>query len=416
VPDFLAFPCGWGKFPEYVEAKKGVDARIPGSAFRRKVQESTVSMPPSESRPPVNSTAAVNGWLVLILVVMAAALTFRIIVDSVRNQPDYTPRTVTPRGSLAEDEQSTIRLFEAASPSVVWIHTQGYERIGQDAVAKRELTSGTGVIWDEQGRIITNLHVVEASVFGGIGAVSSCDIAVLQIRAAAGELQPVTLGTSDDLKVGQRVFAIGSPFGMNQTLSSGIISGLDREVAGNSDVVLKRLIQTDAAINPGNSGGPLLDSSGRLIGINTAILSRSGDSAGIGFAVPVNDVVQSVQAVIAESQRPQTPTMGIAVLDEATAEDNGISISDLPAGVVVLQVYPNSPAARAGLVGCRVQMGAIILGDILVAMDDRPLQTASDLRQVLSEHQAGDTVRVRVLRNGRIGEAEVQLQPLKVLL
>ncbi|MFN9237576.1 MAG: S1C family serine protease, partial [Planctomyces sp.] len=244
-------------------------------------------MPPSESRPPVNSTAAVNGWLVLILVVMAAALTFRIIVDSVRNQPDYTPRTVTPRGSLAEDEQSTIRLFEAASPSVVWIHTQGYERIGQDAVAKRELTSGTGVIWDEQGRIITNLHVVEASVFGGIGelevelpnkqvfavdfigAVSSCDIAVLQIRAAAGELQPVTLGTSDDLKVGQRVFAIGSPFGMNQTLSSGIISGLDREVAGNSDVVLKRLIQTDAAINPGNSGGPLLDSSGRLIGINT---------------------------------------------------------------------------------------------------------------------------------------------------
>lgn len=393
-----------------------------------------MSMTPSDSRPPVNSTAAVNGWLVLILVVMAAALTFRLVVDSVRNQPDYTPRTVTPRGSLADDEQSTIRLFEAASPSVVWIHTQGYQRIGPDAVAKRELTSGTGVVWDEQGRIITNLHVVEASVSYGIGelevelpnkrvfavdfigAVSSCDIAVLQIRAEAGELQPVTLGTSEDLKVGQRVFAIGSPFGMNQTLSSGIISGLDREVAGNSDVVLKRLIQTDAAINPGNSGGPLLDSSGRLIGINTAILSRSGDSAGIGFAVPINDVVQSVQAVIAESQRPQAPTMGIAVLDEATAEDNGISISDLPAGVVVLQVYPNSPAARAGLTGCRVEMGAIILGDILVSIDDRPLQSASDLRQVLSEHQAGDKVRVRVLRNGRVGEAEVQLQSHKVLL
>jgi S1-C subfamily serine protease len=331
-----------------------------------------VSTSQSDFRPPANSTAAVNGWLVLILAVMASALTFRIVVDSVRNKPDYTPRTVTPRGSLAEDEQSTIRLFEAASPSVVWIHTQGYERIGPDATAKRELTSGTGVIWDEQGRIITNLHVVEGAVFKGIGelevelpnkqvfavdfigAVSSCDIAVLQIRASAGDLQPVTLGTSDDLKVGQRVFAIGSPFGMNQTLSAGIISGLDREVAGNSDVVLKRLIQTDAAINPGNSGGPLLDSSGRLIGINTAILSRSGDSAGIGFAVPADDVVRSVKAVIAESQRPQFPTMGIGVLDEATAEDNNILISDLPAGVVVLRVYQNSPAERAGLVGCRV--------------------------------------------------------------
>jgi S1-C subfamily serine protease len=365
---------------------------------------------------------------------MASALTFRIVVDSVRNQPDYTPRTVTPKGNLAEDEQTTIRLFEAASPTVVWIHTQGYERIGPDAVAKRELTSGTGVIWDEDGRIITNLHVVEGSVFGGvgelevelpnkqvlpvdfIGAVSSCDIAVLQIRAAPKELQPVTLGTSNDLKVGQRVFAIGSPFGMNQTLSSGIISGLDREVQGNSDVVLKRLIQTDAAINPGNSGGPLLDSSGRLIGINTAILSRSGDSAGIGFAVPINDVVQSVQAVITESQLPPSPTLGIAVLDDATAEANGISVSDLPAGVVVLQVYENSPAAKAGLRGCRVQMGAIILGDILVAIDDQPLPSARELRPVLDRHQPGDIVRVRVLRNGRIGEVNVELQALKVLL
>lgn len=393
-----------------------------------------MSTPQSDFRPPASSTAAVNGWLVLILAVMASALTFRIVVDSVRNKPDYTPRTVTPRGSLAADEQSTIRLFEAASPSVVWIHTQGYERIGPDATAKRELTSGTGVIWDEQGRIITNLHVVEGAVFKGIGelevelpnkqvfavdfigAVSSCDIAVLQIRASAGDLQPVTLGTSDDLKVGQRVFAIGSPFGMNQTLSAGIISGLDREVAGNSDVVLKRLIQTDAAINPGNSGGPLLDSSGRLIGINTAILSRSGDSAGIGFAVPADDVVRSVKAVIAESQRPQFPTMGIGVLDEATAEDNNILISDLPAGVVVLRVYQNSPAERAGLVGCRVQMGAIILGDILVAIDDRPLLSVSDLRQVLSEHKPGDKVRVRVLRNGLIGDTEVELQQRKVLL
>jgi S1-C subfamily serine protease len=400
----------------------------------RRKQESTVSLSPTDSRPPANSTAAVNGWLVLILVVMASALTFRIVVDSVRNQPDYTPRTVTPRGNLADDELTTIRLFEAASPTVVWIHTQGYERIGPDAVAKRELTSGTGVIWDEDGRIITNLHVVEGSVFGGvgelevelpnkqvfpvdfIGAVSSCDIAVLQIRAAPKDLQPVTLGTSNDLKVGQRVFAIGSPFGMNQTLSSGIISGLDREVQGNSDVVLKRLIQTDAAINPGNSGGPLLDSSGRLIGINTAILSRSGDSAGIGFAVPINDVVQSVQAVITESQLPSSPTVGIAVLDDATAEANGISVSDLPAGVVVLQVYENSPAAKAGLRGCRVQMGAIILGDILVAIDDQPLPSARELRPVLDRYQPGDIVRVRVLRNGRTGEVNVELQALKVLL
>lgn len=273
-----------------------------------------------------------------------------------------------------------------------------------------------GAVFKGIGELEVELPNKQVFAVDFIGAVSSCDIAVLQIRASAGDLQPVTLGTSDDLKVGQRVFAIGSPFGMNQTLSAGIISGLDREVAGNSDVVLKRLIQTDAAINPGNSGGPLLDSSGRLIGINTAILSRSGDSAGIGFAVPADDVVRSVKAVIAESQRPQFPTMGIGVLDEATAEDNNILISDLPAGVVVLRVYQNSPAERAGLVGCRVQMGAIILGDILVAIDDRPLLSVSDLRQVLSEHKPGDKVRVRVLRNGLIGDTEVELQQRKVLL
>ena len=324
-----------------------------------------------------------------------------------RNQPDYTPRTVTPRGNLAEDEQTTIRLFEAASPTVVWIHTQGYERIGPDAVAKRELTSGTGVIWDEDGRIITNLHVVEGSVFGGvgelevelpnkqvlpvdfIGAVSSCDIAVLQIRAAPKELQPVTLGTSNDLKVGQRVFAIGSPFGMNQTLSSGIISGLDREVQGNSDVVLKRLIQTDAAINPGNSGGPLVNASGAVIGVNSAIASlgssfggQSG-SIGLGFAIPINQAKRTAEQLIATGKSSH-PILGISL--DMNFAGPGAVIPNTRRSIIAA-----GPADKAGLQS----------GDVITYLDGEKIDNADELIVAIRSHAPGDKVEITFTRNGK---------------
>ncbi|MEI7702469.1 MAG: trypsin-like peptidase domain-containing protein [Planctomycetia bacterium] len=385
---------------------------------------------PSSTR---TSAASANGWLVTILAVMAAVLLYRTVMDSLANRPNYTPRIVAPRGDLALDEKATISIFQAASPSVAYVRTN-LKQPTSGEVRELEVSSGTGIVWDENGLIVTNLHVVEKTVFEGVGklevqlsgghlfdaefvgAVAKHDIAVLRIRATPADLDPITLGTSDDLNVGQKVFAIGNPFGFDRTLSTGVIGGLNRTVGGQAETILAGMIQTDAAINPGNSGGPLLDSAGRLIGVNTAIVSAGGDSAGLGFAVAVNDVVKAVKSIMDASLNDKTPSLGVSILDAETAMENGIPENLLTGGLIVLNVYPATPAAGAGILGCRRRGFQVFLGDQIVAIDGTTVQTLDELRNILSTKKAGDTVTLKTVRGNQVLNIPVTLGNRQVLL
>jgi S1-C subfamily serine protease len=392
--------------------------------------------------PSDKHTPAANGWLVIVLIGLVAVLLFKTITDTWKNRHDYTQRTVTPRGELASDEAARVELFEMVSPSVVFVRMKANG--GPQAIdgrnSEQELGSGTGFVWDEDGHIVTNLHVVrdallrqgaelevqlgESSssaspqVFTAefVGAVSKHDIAVLKIAAEPSSLVPITLGSSDDLKVGQTVLAIGNPFGFERTLSTGVIGGLNRSVGSDDGNILAGMIQTDAAINPGNSGGPLLDSAGRLIGVTTAIVSTSGASAGLGFAVPVNDVHQSVELVMHEAINNQTPSMGIAILDSDTARDNGIPEQLLVGGLVVLYVYPNTPAEAVGLQGCSKQGRRFFLGDQITAINGQKIRTFDDLTSLMQTFKAGQTIQLNVVRGNLQSTVELTLEPRKVLL
>ena len=332
------------------------------------------------------------------------------------------PRSVTARGSLAEDEQSTIALFENARGSVVYITTKGQVR---DFWTRNVFTvprgTGSGFIWDDAGHVITNYHVIEnaseavVKLADGrdyraalVGASPAHDIAVLKIGVGFKRPPPVPLGTSHDLKVGQKVFAIGNPFGLDWTLTTGIVSALDRSLGGDNGVTIEHLIQTDAAINPGNSGGPLLDSAGRLIGINTAIYSPSGASAGIGFSVPVDTVNKVVPEIIAQG-RYIRPALGIEV-------DEGLNQRLTQAlkvkGVVILRVAQGSAAGAAGLKGATLNRdGGIVPGDIITAVGGKPVDGTGKLLSTLDDFKVGDTIKVTVLRQGHTLELPVTLQP-----
>lgn len=334
---------------------------------------------------------------------------------------DASPRTVAARGDLAADEKATIELFEKSRDSVVFITTKALVR---DRWTRNVFTvprgTGSGFIWDQAGHVITNFHVIqgasEATVrlsdgsdyrAALVGASPSHDIAVLRIGIGFKRSPPVPLGTSSDLKVGQKVFAIGNPFGLDWTLTTGIVSALDRSLSGNG-VTIEHLIQTDAAINPGNSGGPLLDSAGRLIGINTAIYSPSGASAGIGFAVPV-DTVNRVVPQLIRNGKYNRPALGIHL-------DEGINERLKPLlglkGIVILKVSPGSAAEQAGLKGATITPdGGIVPGDIITAVDGKPVDTVSRLLARLDDFSVGDTVKITVLRDGRALEFSVALQP-----
>lgn len=386
-----------------------------------------------EPSSPRTSAAAANTWLVGILAMMAGILLYRTIMDSLANRPNYTPRVVAPRGDLALDEKTTISIFQAASPSVAYVRTN-LKQSGSGEGRELEVSSGTGIVWDENGLVITNLHVIEKTVFEGVGklqvqlsgghffdaefvgAVAKHDIAVLRIRATPADLDPITIGTSDDLNVGQKVFAIGNPFGFDRTLSTGVIGGLNRTVGGQAETVLAGMIQTDAAINPGNSGGPLLDSAGRLIGVNTAIVSAGGDSAGLGFAVAVNDVVKAVSSIMDASLNDQTPSLGVSILDAETAMENGIPENLLTGGLIVLNVYPATPAAGAGVLGCRRRGFQVFLGDQIVAIEGTTVQSLDELRNILSAKKAGDTVTLKIVRGNQILNIPVTLGNRRVLL
>jgi S1-C subfamily serine protease len=333
-----------------------------------------------------------------------------------RPDPAHTP---LPEGLTAVEER-TIAIFRKTAPSVVYITTMAVRR---DLFRRDVMTipagTGSGFVWDDQGHIVTNYHVIrdadaarvtlsdqssyEAKL---VGHAIDKELAVLKISAPADKLQPLVRGTSHNLVVGQRALAIGNPFGLDHTLSVGVVSGLGREIKSLAERPIFGVIQTDAAINPGNSGGPLLDSSGRLIGINTAIYSPSGASAGIGFAVPVDTVERTVPQLIKHGKVVR-PGLGIQ-FDPSVQARAGVT------GVLVLGVMPDSPAARAGIQPTRrnPRSGDIVLGDIIVAIDGRKVENQNDLFKALDDKGVGDTVKVTVKRGDESKELSVILASL----
>lgn len=337
-------------------------------------------------------------------------------------QRDATARAVVARGDLAGDEQATIELFEQSRDSVVFISTRQRVRdFWTRNVFSVPRGSGSGFIWDDAGHVVTNYHVIQGASSatvrladgrdydaGLVGASPAHDIAVLRIGVGFKRPPPVPIGTSQDLRVGQKVFAIGNPFGLDWTLTTGIVSALDRSLPSESGVPIEHLIQTDAAINPGNSGGPLLDSAGRMIGITTAIYSPSGASAGIGFAVPVDTVNRVVPQLIRQG-RYIRPALGVEIDESVNRRLTAMLQAD---GVFVLSVAPGSAAAAAGLRGADIGPdGSFIAGDVIVAVEGKPVTSVGQLLSRLDDFQVGDTVRLEVTRDGQKVEVPVTLQP-----
>ena len=320
------------------------------------------------------------------------------------------------------DEENNIEVFKHASPSVVYITNSRLVRRSFFSLNPEEIPqgSGSGFIWDNRGYVVTNFHVIqnasrvtvtlqdgtawEARV---IGAEPDKDLAVLHIEAPARQLTPVELGDSSLLEVGRKVIAIGNPFGLDTTLTVGVVSALGREINSVTRRRIRDVIQTDAAINPGNSGGPLLNSLGQLIGVNTAIYSPSGASSGIGFAIPVNTVKKIVPELI-QYGRVQTPTLGISLFPPQYADYYrqrwGLS------GVIVLDVIEGGSPDREGMRGLTETSRGIVLGDVIVEIDDTPVNNEDDLLNVLENREAGDVVEVITQRDNRRQRYRIELQ------
>ena len=329
---------------------------------------------------------------------------------------DATRQDLESYTDLRPDEQAIVDLFENTSPSVVYITTitRRQDIFGRGVNVPQG--SGTGFIWDAEGHVVTNFHVVQGAssarvvmhdqtsyIAEFVGGSERHDLAVLRIDAPPDTLQQVRLGDSDRLRVGQNVYAIGNPYGLSATLTTGIVSALNRQIGGLDGSIIEDVIQLDAAINPGNSGGPLLDSRGRLIGITSQIASPSGASVGLGFAVPVNTVRRVVPQLIATGKYTAAQ-LGILPANQRTnrvvAQRFGV------AGVLIVQVVPNSGAARAGLRGTEPDA----LGDIIVQIDGEAVPTFADLRLILDRYQPGDEVDVTIFRDGDIQDAVVTLR------
>ena len=336
------------------------------------------------------------------------------------HDPQAVSRPVTARGDLAGDEQNTIDIFRSAAPSVVYITSIAVRRnLFSLNVYEIPQGTGSGFIWDRQGRIVTNFHVIsdasrlevtladhstwKASL---VGAAPDRDLAVLQITAPASKLQPIAVGESNNLLVGQKVFAIGNPFGLDQTLTTGIVSALGREITAVTGRTIHDVIQTDAAINPGNSGGPLLDSAGRLIGVNTAIYSPSGASSGIGFAVPVGEVNRVVPQIISKG-KVLRPGLGLTLANRSLTRDLGLE------GVLVLKVVSGSAAEQAGLRGTSQVGDGLVLGDIILAVNGRKVTDYDSLRDEIERYEVGASVLLTLLRDEATAEVSVQLEAMQ---
>jgi S1-C subfamily serine protease len=340
--------------------------------------------------------------------------------DSVHSQ-DAAPRPIAVRGGLEPAEQATVDLFEQASPSVVYITNVALRRdVFGFNVFEIPQGTGSGFVWDTRGYVVTNFHVIQGAQRAEVTLADSSswpaqlvgyepdkDLAVLKIEAPGHRLKAIRVGSSRDLRVGQQVYAIGNPFGFDQTLTTGVISALDREILSVTNRPIKGVIQTDAAINPGNSGGPLLDSAGRLIGVNTAIYSPRGAYIGIGFAVPVDTVNNIVPQLIAHGKVVR-PGLGVTVARDSVLRRAGVE------GVLVLQVSPGSGAERGGIQPTRRDAsGRIVLGDVIVAVDGEPIRNSGELTSVLTDYRVGDEVLVTVIRDQERRDLRVELQPLR---
>ena len=368
---------------------------------------------------PTTESLARPRWIRLFLCLMALLSASSLPPNpALAQQGVGQPRAITPRGELAADEKATIDLFERTRESVVYITTSSRVRdIWTRNVYSVPRGTGSGFVWDDAGHVITNFHVIEnasealVKLADGrefkaslVGVSKAHDLAVLRIKIPNRRPAPVPIGTSHDLRVGQKVYAIGNPFGLDWTLTTGIVSALDRSLGGEDGNSIDHLVQTDAAINPGNSGGPLLDSAGRLIGVNTAIYSPSGASAGIGFAIPVDEVNRIVPRLIREG-RIRRPVLGIAAASPAFNKALG-----LPPGVAILRVDPDGPAARAGLKPfVPVTEGSVVVGDLIVAIDGTPTPDLDTLLDALERYRPGDTVTLDVLRGTERRQVAVTL-------
>ncbi|MDX2274738.1 MAG: trypsin-like peptidase domain-containing protein [Hyphomonadaceae bacterium] len=328
--------------------------------------------------------------------------------------PGVNPQVIAARGTLAESEQATIEIFRAVSPSVVLVIAEGS---GGRRFAGEEVAAGTGFVWDAQGHVVTNNHVIAQArsivvrPAGGqgddipatvIGAAPNYDLAVLRLERPLNA-PPLAIGTSADLQVGQAAFAIGNPFGFDQTMTSGIVSALGRQLPTQTGREIGDVIQTDAAINPGNSGGPLLDSAGRVIGVTTAIYSPSGAYAGVGFAVPIDTVNRVVPLLISEGRAP-IAGIGIVAADPAVAARLGVE------GVLVWETASGGPAARAGLNPTDARRG--VLGDIIVEAEGRPVRRLADLTNALDRVGVGGQVDLVVRRGNNTERVSVPVEDI----
>lgn len=358
------------------------------------------------------SLPALRRWTPWMALTLAAALLVACWPHDASGRGDAPaqPRAVTPRGPLDADELNHIGVFKRVSPSVVHITTlQAQRDLFSRRVTEVPTGTGSGFVWDERGHIVTNFHVIQnanrakvtladQSEFEAtlVGAFADRDLAVLRIDAPTGKLPPIAMGSSRDLQVGQKVYAIGNPFGLDFTLTQGIVSALNREIESLTRRSIRGAIQTDAAINPGNSGGPLLDSAGRLIGVNTSIYSPSGASAGIGFAIPVDEVNRIVPRLIRDGRfiRPALGIDGTALGANAPHQ--------LPRGIAITGLVRGGPAEQAGLKPFRrLRNGTLELGDVITALNDAKVHDLDDLLTELEKRAPGDTVRLSVWRDGR---------------
>ena len=362
-----------------------------------------------------NSLLKFVGWMILVAVgyLIGTGATFLNKTSDAEDDKDSLVESTTyereavPRTDLTKGERATITLFEDAAPSVAFINTSNYRR----SYWSRDITeipsgSGSGFVWDSDGHIVTNYHVIEdadkatVTLADGqthdadlVGYAPEKDLAILKIDIAPEKLSPIPIGTSEDLLVGQFVFAIGNPFGLDQTLTTGVISALGREIKSPSGIPIRNVVQTDAAINPGNSGGPLLDSQGRLVGVNTAIYSPSGAYAGIGFSIPVDEVNWVVPDLIKHG-RVMRPTLGVNLFQQNLVDRAGLK------GAVVSEVVRGSAAEKAGVKSTtRSSRGEIILGDIIIGLGEEKIGNHSDLILALERYRPGDQVTLTVMRD-----------------